>query len=146
MKHLLANQAELIIAKHRNGSIADVRLSFHGSLAKFSDLDIFGNYQTSGFAQQDEPGGFEKLRISVDPGAAFGVPDNGNVSGSAMNDDEDEKCRFKNVKSKIRKIVKSVFSLNDFTTLRFTTLLYMKIEIYTDGACSGNPEKEAMEF
>jgi replicative DNA helicase len=41
-------------------------------LAKFSDLDIFGNYQTSGFAQQDEPGGFEKLRVSVDPGAAFG--------------------------------------------------------------------------
>lgn len=51
------------------------------------------------------------------------------------------KCRFKNVKPKIRKIVKSVFSLNDFTTLRFTTLLYMKIEIYTDGACSGNPGK-----
>ena len=80
--------------KHRNGSIADVRLSFHGSLAKFSDLDIFGNYQTSGFAQQDEPGGFEKLRVSVDPGAAFGVPDNGNVSGSAMNDDEDEEMPF----------------------------------------------------
>ena len=85
-----ANQAELIIAKHRNGSIADVRLSFHGSLAKFSDLDVFGSYHSSGFAQQDEPSGFDKLRVSIDPGAAFGLPDNGNISGSAMNDDDDD--------------------------------------------------------
>ncbi len=85
-----ANQAELIIAKHRNGSIADVRLSFHGSLAKFSDLDVFGSYHSSGFAQQDEPSGFDKLRVSIDPGAAFGLPDNGNISRSAMNDDDDD--------------------------------------------------------
>ncbi|MCC5918395.1 MAG: replicative DNA helicase [Cryomorphaceae bacterium] len=33
-------QAELVIAKHRNGSLEDVRLRFQGSLAKFSDLDF----------------------------------------------------------------------------------------------------------
>jgi replicative DNA helicase len=33
------NQAEIIIAKHRNGSLEDVRLRFIGELAKFSDLD-----------------------------------------------------------------------------------------------------------
>ena len=32
-------QAEIIIAKHRNGSLDDVRLRFIGELAKFSDLD-----------------------------------------------------------------------------------------------------------
>ena len=31
-------KAELIIAKHRNGSLADVRLRFQGSMAKFSDV------------------------------------------------------------------------------------------------------------
>ncbi len=33
-----AGQAEFIIAKHRNGSLDDVRLAFDGPLAKFSDL------------------------------------------------------------------------------------------------------------
>ena len=39
-----ANQAELIIAKHRNGTTEDVRLAFHGSMARFGDLgeDTFG--------------------------------------------------------------------------------------------------------
>lgn len=31
--------AEIIIAKHRNGSVGDVQLAFKGSLAKFSDLE-----------------------------------------------------------------------------------------------------------
>lgn len=34
-----AGQAELIIAKHRNGSLEDIRLRFQDSLARFSDLD-----------------------------------------------------------------------------------------------------------
>jgi replicative DNA helicase len=32
-------KAELIIAKHRNGSLADVRLRFQGSMARFSDVE-----------------------------------------------------------------------------------------------------------
>ncbi|MCH8546603.1 MAG: DnaB-like helicase C-terminal domain-containing protein, partial [Cryomorphaceae bacterium] len=35
-------QAELIISKHRNGSLDDIRLRFQGSLARFSDLDDSG--------------------------------------------------------------------------------------------------------
>ena len=34
-------QAEIIIAKHRNGSLENVRLKFISHLAKFSDLDYF---------------------------------------------------------------------------------------------------------
>ena len=34
-------QAEIIVAKHRNGGLADVRLKFKGQFAKFSDLDEF---------------------------------------------------------------------------------------------------------
>ena len=35
-------QAELIVAKHRNGSLEKVRLRFEGSMAKFSDLENIG--------------------------------------------------------------------------------------------------------
>jgi len=40
-------QGEIIIAKHRNGSLANVRLKFTGEFAKFSDLDYFdgGDYE-----------------------------------------------------------------------------------------------------
>ena len=40
-------QGELIIAKHRNGSLNNVRLKFTGEFAKFSDLDYFdgGDYE-----------------------------------------------------------------------------------------------------
>ena len=34
-------QGELIIAKHRNGSLKNVRLKFIAEFAKFSDLDYF---------------------------------------------------------------------------------------------------------
>ncbi len=87
------NQAELIIAKHRNGATADVRLSFHKQFARFADLDIFNNgygYQSSNFGQQDEPSGFEKLRTTAQPGAAFEMPDNSGLSGSSMNDLDDD--------------------------------------------------------
>ncbi|MDB0027281.1 replicative DNA helicase [Flavobacteriales bacterium] len=40
-------QGELIIAKHRNGSLKNVRLKFTGEFAKFDDLDYFdgGDYE-----------------------------------------------------------------------------------------------------
>ena len=87
------NQAELIIAKHRNGATADVRMSFYKNIAKFADLDLFGSgygYQPSNFAQQDEPSGFEKIKATIDPGAAFDLPNNQNLSGSSMNDLDDD--------------------------------------------------------
>lgn len=79
-----ANQAELIIAKHRNGSVTDVRLSFQSHLAKFSDLDIFGNNPQYGLTQST---GFESIKTNIDPSAAFEPP---KLSGSAMNDDDDD--------------------------------------------------------
>lgn len=39
-----AGQAELIIAKHRNGSLENIRLRFEGQLARFSDLEEFDNH------------------------------------------------------------------------------------------------------
>lgn len=91
------NQAELIIAKHRNGATADVRLAFIKNLGKFADLEAangtFG-YQTSNFGDPNEPSGFEKIKTSIDPMAAFDLPDNSSfsgLSGSSMNDfDEDD--------------------------------------------------------
>lgn len=90
------NQAELIIAKHRNGATADVRLSFIKNLGKFADLEAYGSgfgYQPSNFGQKDEPSGFERLKTTIQPGAAFDLPDNSSyagLSGSSMNDFDDE--------------------------------------------------------
>lgn len=44
-----AGQGEIIIAKHRNGSLEDVRLKFIGKFAKFDNLDTFNmdEYPTS---------------------------------------------------------------------------------------------------
>jgi replicative DNA helicase len=41
-------QGELIIAKHRNGSLKNVRLKFIGEFAKFSDLDYFHDGDSDG--------------------------------------------------------------------------------------------------
>ena len=37
-----AGQAEFIIAKHRNGSLENVRLKFIGNLGKFDNLEEYG--------------------------------------------------------------------------------------------------------
>ena len=41
-------QAEIIIAKHRNGSLENIRLKFINTLAKFSDLDYFDGVNEEG--------------------------------------------------------------------------------------------------
>lgn len=87
MKSSTENQAELIIAKHRNGATADVRLSFFKNIGKFADLDLYG---TGGFSQAPELSGYEQIRTTIDPGAAFGMPDTGRLSGSALNDLDDD--------------------------------------------------------
>lgn len=84
------NQAEIIIAKHRNGATADVRLAFHKNIGKFADLGTNYEYTPSNFGQKDEPSGFDRITITSDPHSAFGLPNNNQVSGSAMNDDEDD--------------------------------------------------------
>jgi replicative DNA helicase len=88
------NQAELIIAKHRNGATADVRLSFLKHFAKFgyieADLDggSAGGYP-SNFGSKEQSG-FDKIKTTIQPGAAFDLPDSSKLSGSSMNDFDDE--------------------------------------------------------
>lgn len=87
------NQAELIIAKHRNGATADVRLSFLKHFAKFGDIEAAfdggsGGYP-SGFGS-NEPSGFDKIKTTIQPGAAFDLPNSSQVSGSSMNDFDDD--------------------------------------------------------
>ena len=83
------NQAELIIAKHRNGATADVRLSFLKHFAKFDNVEAaFDNNFGGGF--KSEPSGFEKIKTTIQPGAAFDLPNSSKLSGSSMNDLDDE--------------------------------------------------------
>ncbi len=88
------NQAELIIAKHRNGATADVRLSFLKHFAKFGDIEAafdggMGGGYPSNFGS-GEPSGFDKIKTTIQPGAAFDLPNNSQVSGSSMNDFDDD--------------------------------------------------------
>jgi replicative DNA helicase len=49
------------------------------------------DYPSSSFGQSAEPSGFEQIKTTIQPGAAFDLPDNSNLSGSSMNDlDEDD--------------------------------------------------------
>ena len=41
-----AGQGEIIVAKHRNGGLDDIRLKFEGHMAKFSDLDEMDDFVT----------------------------------------------------------------------------------------------------
>ncbi|MBT0572844.1 replicative DNA helicase [Riemerella anatipestifer] len=82
------NQAEIILAKHRNGATGEVRLSFFKEIAKFADLDLYGGYESSNFGQMDNNlSGFESIKTTIQPSAAFDIPDN--ISGSSMNEIDD---------------------------------------------------------
>ncbi|KFF08223.1 replicative DNA helicase [Chryseobacterium luteum] len=87
------NQAELIIAKHRNGATADVRLSFLKHFAKFGDIESAFDGGMGGYPSNfgsGEPSGFDKIKTTIQPGAAFDLPDSSKLSGSSMNDLDDD--------------------------------------------------------
>lgn len=86
------NQAELIIAKHRNGATADVRLSFLKHFAKFGDIEAaFDSTAGGGYPSNfGQPSGFDKIKTTIQPGAAFDLPDSSKLSGSSMNDFDDD--------------------------------------------------------
>ncbi len=78
-----AGQAEFIIAKHRNGSLENIRLKFIGTLGKFDNLDTYdsGNDylpSTMNTGQDDNP--FQTKKMTT-PDEAFG--------SSANNDDSE---------------------------------------------------------
>ncbi len=68
-------QAEIIVAKHRNGSLKDIRLKFVGKYAKFSNLDALNqdNYN---------------YNASIKPNENFGDDISSFTMPSKMNDDE----------------------------------------------------------
>ncbi|NRT15396.1 replicative DNA helicase [Flavobacterium sp. 28A] len=80
-----AGQAEIMIAKHRNGSIENVRLKFIGHLGKFDNLEDF-------------TGGYDDLPSSMnqDDNSAItkSLPSAHEAFGSNLNDDDDDDMPF----------------------------------------------------
>jgi replicative DNA helicase len=76
-----AGQAEIMIAKHRNGSIENVRLKFIGHLGKFDNLEDF-------------TGGYDDLPSSMNqddnPFITKNLPSPHEAFGSNINDDDDD--------------------------------------------------------
>ena len=76
-----AGQAEIMIAKHRNGSIENVRLKFIGHLGKFDNLE-------------DYSGGYDDLPSSMNqddnPFITKNLPSANEAFGSNLNDPDDD--------------------------------------------------------
>lgn len=76
-----AGQAEIMIAKHRNGSIENVRLKFIGHLGKFDNLE-------------DYSGGYDDLPSSMNqddnPFITKNLPSANEAFGSNLNDEDDD--------------------------------------------------------
>ena len=76
-----AGQAEIMIAKHRNGGIENIRLKFIGHLGKFDNLDDFsGSYD-------DLP---SKMNHEDNPFITKNLPSPNEAFGSNLNDDDDD--------------------------------------------------------
>ena len=91
------NQAEIIIAKHRNDATADVRLSFLKNFTRFGDLDALNTEFNYNITSQPNENTFDKIRTTIDPSAAFGMPsspDYSGLSGSSMNDEDFDDMPF----------------------------------------------------
>ncbi|KIO54828.1 replicative DNA helicase [Flavobacterium hibernum] len=74
-------QAEIMIAKHRNGGIENIRLKFIGHLGKFDNLDDFsGSYD-------DLP---SKMNHDENPFITKNLPSPNEAFGSNLNDDDDD--------------------------------------------------------
>lgn len=74
-------QAEIMIAKHRNGGIENIRLKFIGHLGKFDNLDDFsGGYD-------DLP---SKMNHDDNPFITKNLPSANEAFGSNLNDDDDD--------------------------------------------------------
>jgi replicative DNA helicase len=70
-----------MIAKHRNGSIENVRLKFIGHLGKFDNLDDYGSsYDDLPSSMNQEDNSFIKKNL----------PSAHDAFGSNLNDDEEE--------------------------------------------------------
>jgi len=80
-----AGQAEFIIAKHRNGSLENVRLKFIGNLGKFDNLeDYSGSFD-------DLP---SKMNHDDNPFQTKNLPSPNEAFGSNLNSEEDDEMPF----------------------------------------------------
>lgn len=66
-----AGQAEFIIAKHRNGDLRNIRLSFVGPLAQFSDLETTGGAPSGGQGFDVQDGYESKINGAFGGGGGF---------------------------------------------------------------------------
>jgi len=82
-----AGQAEFIIAKHRNGSLENIRLKFIGNLGKFDNLEEYG----SGFDGEFH----SKMNQDDNPFQTKNLPTPNEAFGSNLNhDNEDSEVPF----------------------------------------------------
>lgn len=65
-------QAEFIIAKHRNGSLENIRLKFIGSLGKFDNLDTYSSAFDDFPSKMNVDNPYQTLRHKPTPNEAFG--------------------------------------------------------------------------
>lgn len=87
-------QAEFIIAKHRNGSLENIRLQFIGKMALFKDLEEYGQpttYESSINSGSDDGMGLPNATevFSADPVPAENAGET-RILGSSMNEDPEE--------------------------------------------------------
>ena len=78
-------QAEFIIAKHRNGSLENIRLKFIGNLGKFDNLDEFGSMY------DDLP---SRMNADDNPFMTKNLPSANEAFGSNINSDDDSDVPF----------------------------------------------------
>ena len=77
------NQAEFIVAKHRNGSLDNIRLKFLGQFGKFDNLDEFGMTYNDSLPS--------KMNLDAqNPFATPNLPSPNEAFGSSMNNDFNE--------------------------------------------------------
>jgi replicative DNA helicase len=79
-------QAEFIVAKHRNGSLDEIRLKFRGELGKFENLEEFGLYDEIPSKMNEEFKGNFDVKDLPSPNDAFGVEKTNN---DAFDPDQD---------------------------------------------------------
>ncbi len=69
-----AGQAEIMIAKHRNGGLDNIRLRFQGHLTKFSDLEVVSS--ANEFQSSMNSFSNENIPLPSSANEAFGIEDN----------------------------------------------------------------------
>lgn len=83
-----AGQAELIIAKHRNGGLDEIRLKFIGQLGKFESLDTFDTSPYEIHSRMNDAANDDTFKPGnlPSPSEAFGSSMNDDLSGDSEND------------------------------------------------------------